>query len=79
MFPVSRHAAEQGRSKGFSVPEIYDAANDPQHVYPSKKYPGQARHVRGELCAVVDLRRQRVVTVYKNVVRTPLRPDQIPV
>lgn len=75
-FTLSGHAAQQARAKGWTEDDVLSAANDPHVTYDNGRYPGQKRHIRGDLVAVVHPESQKVVTVYKNVVETPLRPDQ---
>jgi hypothetical protein len=75
-YRLTYHAQQQARAKGWSAQEILEAANSPQHTYPSSRHPGQMRHVRGDIVAVVDPAAQRIVTVYKDVEETSLRADQ---
>ena len=74
---VSEHAERQAVAKGWTRDDIIDAVCSPHTTYPSLKYPGQVRMIKGDLCVVVEPASNRVVTVYKNVVETDLRPDQI--
>lgn len=76
---ITRHAAEQAKSKGFSARDTWLAMTDPDVTYPSnpKKYPGQIRRIRGNIVAVVDEAKNLAITFYENVVETTLRPDQI--
>lgn len=74
---ISDHAKEQAAAKGWSLWDVYLAHVDPDVSYPSLKYRGQTRCIRGDLCAVIDNRKNICVTVYLNVEETPLRPDQI--
>lgn len=75
---MTRHAAEQGRLKGFTARQTWLAMTDPDVTYPSgPKYPGQERRIRGDVVAVVDIAANRCITFYLNVVETALRPDQI--
>lgn len=74
---VSEHAERQAVAKGWTRDDIIAAVDWPDTQYPSMKYPGQVRMIKGDLCVVCDPAANRVVTVYKNVVETPLRPDQI--
>lgn len=65
MYPVSKSAAETGKRHGWSVETIYDAANSPEETGPAR-FEGQETHTRGNVSAVVDMRRKRVVTVFKK-------------
>lgn len=74
---ISDHAIEQARDKGWTLHEVWLAHVDPDVRYPSGRYPGQYRHCRGDLVAIVDERSNKCVTVYLNVEETALRPDQV--
>lgn len=74
---IATHAIEQARAKGWSLRQVWLAHVDPDVSYPSGRYPGQVRHIRGNLVAIIDAAQNRCVTVYENVVETALRPDQI--
>lgn len=73
---LSVHARRQCAAKGISERDVLAAADSPAHSYPNGRVPGQMRHVRGGVCAVVDPATLLVVTVYANVVETDLREDQ---
>lgn len=75
-FTLSGHAAQQARSKGWTEDQVLDAANNHEVRYENGRYPGQFRHIRGDIVAVVHPESQKVVTVYQNVKETDLRPDQ---
>lgn len=75
-YRLTGHAAKQAAAKGFSHEDILSAANDPEIVSDNGRYPGQKRHVRGNIVAVVDPIRQHVITAYVNVERTAPRADQ---
>jgi hypothetical protein len=74
---ISTHAKEQAAAKGWSLHQVWQAHVDPDICYPSRRYEGQERRIRGNLVAIVDVARDLCVTVYENVVETALRPDQI--
>jgi hypothetical protein len=75
-FRLHPHAAKMAATKGFSERDVLDAANNPTHTYENGRYAGQMRHVRGNLCVIVDPIRRVIVTVYANTVETALRGDQ---
>lgn len=75
-YSLSGHAASQARAKGWDHAAVLAAANDPQTTYENGRYPGQMRHIRDNLVAVVHPESRKVVTVYENVTETALRPDQ---
>jgi hypothetical protein len=75
-FRLTFHAQKQAAEKGWTSEDVLLAANEPLHTYPSMRVPGQVRHVRGDLVAVVDPAKQRIVTVYQDVVETAVRRDQ---
>lgn len=74
---ISDHAISQAAEKGWSLHEVWLAHIDPDVRYPSGRYPGQYRHIRGDLVVIVEERSNKAVTVYLNVKETDLRPDQI--
>lgn len=74
---ISDHAIAQAAEKGWTLHEVWLAHIDPDVRYPSLRYPGQFRHIRGNLVVIVDERLNKAVTVYLNVEETALRPDQI--
>ena len=76
MFRLAHHAEKQSALKGFTKDDGLAAANEPTLTYDNKRRPGQRRHIRGKVCAVVDPGTGLVVTVYENVTATPLRSDQ---
>lgn len=75
-FRLSSHAVRQANEKGFPHADVLAAANDPNTTYANGRYPGQMRHIRGGIVAVVDPDKRHVVTVYENVKETALRADQ---
>lgn len=75
-FTLAGHAAQQAHSKGFHPDDVIAAANDPHVTYDNGRFPGQKRHIRGDIVAVVDPAARKIVTVYQNVKETDLRPDQ---
>ena len=75
-FSMRTHAMKQADLKGFAHKDVLQAANDPQTTYPNGRYPGQMRHIRNNIVAVVDPSKGHVVTVYENIKETALRPDQ---
>jgi hypothetical protein len=74
---LSKHCVLQAREKGIDLQAIRDAAINPDVTYESNRYPGQYKYIKGDICAVVDPERAIVITVFLNVVRTPLRKDQM--
>lgn len=75
-YTLSGHAAQQATAKGWHPDEVLAAANDPQTTYANGRYEGQMRHIRGDIVAVVHPESKKVVTLYRNVTETDLRPDQ---
>ena len=75
-YRLTRHAWDQAISKGFDRAAVLLAAGDPTVTYENGRYPGQYRHIRDGIVAVVDRDRETIVTVYANVRETALRPDQ---
>lgn len=75
-YTLSAHASRQAQAKGWSNDDVLAAANDPHVTYDNGRYPGQKRHIRGDLVAIVHPESRQVKTVYQNVTETELRPDQ---
>lgn len=75
-YTLSGHAAQQARAKGWTEDQVIHAANNPSIAYDNGRYPGQRRHIHGDVVAVVHPESQKIVTVYQNVKETDLRPDQ---
>lgn len=75
-FKMTHHCMKQALAKGIDPLDILEAASYPTVVYESRRYPGQMRHVRGDLCVIIAEDGVTIVTVYLNVVETDLRPDQ---
>lgn len=73
---LTPHAAKQATAKGWSPDDLLSAAREPHTTYENGRYPGQMRHIRGNLVAVVDPASKKVITAYENVTETDLRPDQ---
>lgn len=75
-YRLSRHAAQQADAKGFDLDAIFRAANSPSVTYENGRFPGQWRHIRDGIVAVVDPATGVIITIYRNVVETALRADQ---
>ena len=75
-YRITHHARTQADAKGFSIGEVQAAAMHPTITYANGRFPSQMRHIRGNVVAIVDVPKRMIVTVYSNVVETPLRPDQ---
>lgn len=74
---TTAHARKQAQSKGFTTYDLLAAAGSPETTYAhGADHPGQYRHIRRGMVAVVDPSARRVITAYINVTETPLRPDQ---
>jgi hypothetical protein len=75
-FTLSGHAQQQIRAKGWSEDQVLHAANNPSITYDNGRFPGQKRHIHGDIVAVVHPESQKVITAYRNVEETDLRTDQ---
>jgi hypothetical protein len=75
-YRLTHHARQQAALKGWTSDDVLLAANQPLHTSRSVRYPGQFRHVRAGIVAVVDTATNLVVTVYVDRVETDLREDQ---
>jgi hypothetical protein len=76
VFTATAHALVQASQKGISVADVLAAADNPQVSYDNGRFPGQRRHIRNGVVAVVDPVGKRVITVYANVIETDVREDQ---
>lgn len=76
MFTITAHARKQIDEKGFDVNAVLAAADYPHVSYDNGYYPGQRRHIRGDLAVIVDPTSKRIVTVYAHKVETETREDQ---
>lgn len=76
-YSLHPHAKTAAESKGFSFEAVLEAANNPTITYSNGRYPGQYRHIRGGIVAVVDPATSTIITVYENVTETGVRVDQI--
>lgn len=76
---LTRHAKQQMVEKGFSEQDVYDAFHEPQRVYASKSHAGQFRVAGLGICLVGKPKGAEFVciTMYKDGVLTPPRPDQL--
>ena len=61
---MSGHATRQAESLGVHPKAVLLAAREPSVTYTNRRHPHQRRHVRGDICAVVDLPEMKVVTFY---------------
>ncbi len=75
-YTLSSHAIRQANAKGWTHDQVLEAATNPHITYENGRYPGQMRHIRENLVAVVHPEKKHVVTVYENVKETDVRPDQ---
>jgi hypothetical protein len=76
----THHAQQQLDAKGVESVRAREAFENPEKIYPNKKYKGQFRVVGNGLCLVgqpMSDRTFRVFTVYEDGVMTPPRPDQL--
>lgn len=76
-FTFTRHAKAQANEKGFSLDAVLKAASEPTVTYGNGMAENQVRHIRGDIVAIVDETTNTIVTVYRNVTETDVRPDQI--
>lgn len=76
MFIPTRHVEVKSAAEGITLAEIRTAADYPTITYANGRYPNQMRHIRGDLVTTVDVKSNRIVTFYKNVVETEVRDDQ---
>jgi hypothetical protein len=72
---LSKHLIRQARAKGFDLNQIRLTADQPTIRYASRNHPGQMRHIRGDYVVVVE--GNTAITAYLNIVKTPIRKDQL--
>lgn len=70
------HVVKMAASKGIPLAHVLEAANNPATTYDVSRYPGQKRHIRGSVAAVVDPSTMSIITAYQNRTETAMRPDQ---
>lgn len=73
---LSAHALRKVLAGGFAPQAVHAAYNDPEVVYPSRRYPGQERRIAQGVCLAVDIASGVVVTMYIHNTATALRSDQ---
>jgi hypothetical protein len=74
---LTRHAERQSATKGIDPFTLMAAAGSPTVRYAhGPKHPGQWRHIRDGIVAVVEPKTMTVITAYIDVERTALRADQ---
>ena len=73
----SDHAKKQALAKGFTPEQIFEALTNPRAVVDVRQYVGQKRWCGGGVALVINTKNHTVVTMYADMVRTPLRPDQM--
>lgn len=73
------HAQQQLDSKGISLELAESAFENPDKIYPNKKYVGQFRVTGNGICLIGKPMNGtfKVFTVYEDGVMTPPRPDQL--
>jgi len=76
-YSLQPHAKKQAEEKGFSFPDVLEAANNPSICYESQRFPGQLRRIRGGIVTVCEPSTMTIITVYENCKETGLRPDQV--
>jgi hypothetical protein len=76
MFTHTRHSYAKINGDVALARRVGHAANLPSVTYPNGRVPGQMRHIKDGMVAVVDPKSQKIITFYENVVETDLRPDQ---
>lgn len=76
MFTLTRHAYAKVNGDVALARRVGKAANMPSVTYPNGRVPGQMRHIRDGMVAVVDPNSRKIITFYENIVETDIRPDQ---
>ncbi|AXG66301.1 hypothetical protein SEA_ANNADREAMY_216 [Streptomyces phage Annadreamy] len=73
------HAHQQMLAKEISPVKIQEAFDNPEKLYPNKKYAGQFRVVGNGICLVGKPEGDTftVFTIYEDGILTPPRPDQL--
>ncbi len=75
----TNHFVKQVAAKNFDPEAVLSTLSDPTELYPSRSHPGQYRVTGNGLCIVGEPRGSKFVllTIYKDRVVTPVRPDQL--
>ncbi|AZU97271.1 hypothetical protein SEA_GILSON_226 [Streptomyces phage Gilson] len=75
----TKHAEDQLEKKRVGFLRAREAFENPDKVYPNKKYAGQFRVVGNGICLIGRPMGNtfKVFTVYEDGVMTPPRPDQL--
>lgn len=75
----TQHAEDQLKNKNVGHDRAREAFENPEKVYPNKKYVGQFRVVGNGICLIGRPMNGtfRVFTVYEDGVMTPPRADQL--
>lgn len=76
--PAEYTLSKHSQTKGFDHAQMLVAATDPGHAYTNPLDSNQMVHVHKDhsFAVVVDPQARKVITAYKNVEKTDLRPDQ---
>lgn len=75
-YTLSAHLVKQAKQKGVAYQDLVDCVDFPSTTYESHRYPGQVKHIRGDICVAVDPADRRAITVFLDRVETDLRRDQ---
>lgn len=73
---LGRHLVEQARTKGFDMTDVINTIDTPDETNDNRLHPGQQRHMRGDICVVVDPATRTAITCFANWVATAPRDDQ---
>lgn len=76
-YSFTRHAKTQAVEKGFSLADVLKAASEPSITYGNGMAENQVRHIRDGIVVIVDEVSRSIITVYRNVVETEVRQDQV--
>lgn len=63
---ITRHVLDRIKKREFTLDMLYAALENAEYTYESKKYPGQLRLVKGDMCVAVDTIRRSVPTAFFN-------------
>jgi hypothetical protein len=72
---VEPHFTEQMAAKGFTADQVLTALTKPTKITKVRHYEGQVRYCGAGVAVIIE-DNARLVTIYADEVRTPLREDQ---
>lgn len=63
---ITNHVLKRIQDRQFTMALLVAAVEHPDYSYDSKKFPGQVRLVKGDICVTVDTIRKSIPTAFYN-------------